>query len=89
MLADLINGLFELLGGFFILLSVFKIHKSKDAGSIHWGHMAFFTVWGFWNLFYYPSLDQWYSFAGGAWLVAINAIYLGQVIYYGRKELYQ
>ena len=82
MIADFINGAFELLGGFFIALSVLKIHRSKKAEGIHWGHMAFFTAWGFWNLFYYPSLDQWASFTGGLLLVLVNCVYLGQVLYY-------
>ena len=37
---------------------------------------AFFTGWGFWNLYYYPHLAQWASFTGGLLIVTGNAIWL-------------
>jgi hypothetical protein len=86
MLPDIINGGFELLGGFFAALSVVKIARSKRAEGIHWGHVGFFTSWGFWNLYYYPALEQWASFTGGLLLVLVNCVYLAQVAYYTRTR---
>ncbi len=83
---DAVNGLFELLGSFFILASVFKLAKDKKVLGVHWVHVAFFSAWGFWSLYYYPSLDQWVSFFGGLGLVATNTFYLGQILYYRRNE---
>lgn len=37
---------------------------------------AFITAWGLWNLYYYPSLDQPWSFYGGVALVCVNTTYL-------------
>ena len=82
--ADTINGIFEHLGALFILLSVHKLAREKRVAGVHWGHMAFFTLWGYWNLFYYPSLEQWVSTIGGLWLVIVNTFYLGQLIHYTR-----
>jgi len=47
---------------------------------------VFFTSWGMWNLFYYPHLGQWYSFAGGVFIVSVNTFWLGQIIYYRRNR---
>lgn len=85
-LPDLINGLFESAGGLFILLSVLKLHRAKVVRGVSAIHVGFFSAWGYWNLFYYPHLDQWFSFAGGAALVAVNTFWLAQVWYYLRKE---
>lgn len=85
-LPDLINGLFECLGGFFIALSVIKLYREKLVRGVSWKHAAFFSAWGYWNLFFYPHLDQWLSFAGGAFLVAVNTTWLLQMLYYTRAE---
>ena len=81
---DLINGIFESCGGFFIALSVFKLHHEKVVRGVSWVHVSFFTGWGFWNLAFYPYLDQWASFWGGFLLVAVNTVWLGQIFYYNR-----
>ena len=85
MAPDIINGCFELLGAPFILLSIIKIAKEKKVYGISWLHAGFFTSWGFWNLFYYPHLNQWFSFAGGIAIAAVNSIWLVQLIYYNKK----
>lgn len=83
---DLINGTFESIGAFFILLSVMKLHKEKKVRGVSWLHTTFFAGWGYWNLFYYPHLDQWLSFWGGMGITITNSIWLAQIIYYQRKE---
>lgn len=81
---DVFNGLFEIAGGFFISLSVRKLWADKMVAGVSWLHAGFFAAWGYWNLFYYPSLDQWWSFWGGVGVVTANTIWLGQLIYYSR-----
>lgn len=89
LLPDLINGLFECSGGFFIALSIIKLYKEKKVRGVSWLHVGFFTSWGFWNLYYYPHLGQWFSFIGGLALVISNTIWLVQIAYYtGRERLY-
>lgn len=73
---DAVNGLFELAGGFALWNNVGRIRKDKQVRGVNWQVTLFFTSWGFWNLFYYPSLDQWLSFAGGLNIVAANAVWL-------------
>ena len=83
---DIVNGSFEFLGAPFITLSVIKLYKDKKVQGVSWLHAGFFAVWGYWNLFYYPHLDQWFSFAGGVAIVAVNSIWLLQLIYYTRRN---
>lgn len=82
---DYINGAYECLGGFFIYLSIRKLRKDKKVHGISWAHAFFFTSWGYWNLFYYPHLEQWMSFVGGVLIVITNTIWMGQLVYYTYK----
>lgn len=83
---DLVNALFEGIGGFIILLNIFKIHKDKEIKGFHWVVLLFFTSWGYWNLFYYPHLGQYLSFICGVGVVLSNTIYLSMVLYYTHKK---
>ena len=73
---DLFNGLFELFGGFLYILNIRILLREKVVHGISLVPTAFFTSWGFWNLFYYSNLDQWFSFAGGILLVLTNGFWL-------------
>ncbi len=83
---DTLNGLFELMGGFFILPSVIRLWKDKKVRGVSWIHVLYFSTWGYWNLYYYPHLEQWLSFSGGIFLVIVNSIWAVQMIYYIKKE---
>lgn len=83
---DIVNGSYELLGAPFILLSVLKLYRDKTIKGVSWTAVLFFTTWGYWNLFYYPYLGQWCSFAGGIAIVIVNTIWLSQIAYYLRKD---
>lgn len=83
---DLLNAVWEVSGGAFIATSVLQLYRDKIVRGVHWVHVSFFTAWGYWNLYYYPAIEQRWSFAGGVSVVAINTIWLAQLIYYSRKE---
>lgn len=76
MTPDLINGLFELGGAFVVLLSVFQILRDQGYAGLNPAQTVFFQVWGMWNLYFYPSLDQIWSLVGGLALVSANTAYL-------------
>lgn len=82
MTPDFINGLFEFAGAAFLSLNVRQILHDKVVKGVHWSSTVFFTSWGFWNLYYYPSLEQWWSFAGGVAIVAVNSVWLYLIWYY-------
>lgn len=86
MWSDSLNGLFELIGGLFILFSCHKLYRDKKVRGVSFKHVAYFTLWGYWNIHYYSNLDQWMSFIGSLSVTLINTFWLGQIIYYIRKE---
>lgn len=79
---DQINGLFELVGAAFLWLNVLQIRRDREIKGVDWKAVAFFFVWGLWNLVYYPSLGQYWSLCGGAMIVVVNFIWLAHVAYY-------
>lgn len=86
MTPDIINACFEGLGAFFVAINIRKILIDKIVRGYDWKVMAFFTFWGVWNLYYYPYLGQWFSFAAGVAIAVTNTIYLLLILYYIRKE---
>ena len=82
---DIINGSFEFIGGLLYIINIVKLVKDKEVKGVSWVPTAFFTTWGAWNIYYYPSLDQWFSFWGGICIFLTNATWIGLVIYYNHK----
>jgi len=83
---DKVNGLFELAGGVFVMLSVFRLYKDKKVRGVSFIHVGYFTLWGYWNIHYYVNLDQWMSLIGSLSVTVINTVWLVMMIYYMRKE---
>jgi len=81
---DLINASFELFGTFFIILNIIKLYNDKKVNGVSWLAVMYFTLWGIWNLYYYPHLGQWASLIGGIGIAITNTIWLGQLIYYSK-----
>lgn len=76
MTPDLINGLFEAVGGASVWMHAFAALRAKQIKGVSLWAVIFMTLWGFWNLFYYPHLRQWWSFAGGLVIVTGNIAWL-------------
>jgi hypothetical protein len=79
---DWINGSFELVGGLLCWLNFKQLLKDKKIDGVYWPVTAFFTLWGIWNLYYYPQLGQIISFIGGIFLVLGNLSWVCLAIYY-------
>lgn len=82
MTPDTINALFELGGALLTALNIRALLRDKTTKGVVWPVNAFFTAWGAWNLYYYPALGQWISFAAGVLLVAANAVWVGLAVHY-------
>jgi len=41
--------------------------------------------WGYWNILYYPSVGDWYSFTGGLFIVTANTVWVAMQIYYRKN----
>lgn len=86
MTPDMINGVFELFGGVFLFNNCRILYHHKSVKGISMISVAFFMSWGYWNLYYYPHLGQWWSFAGGTAIVAAYILWIAMAIHYRRKE---
>lgn len=86
MTPDIINALFEGIGGLLIWVNVYRLYKDKRVSGVSLAPTAFFTVWGLWNLYFYPTLGAWWSFLGGISIVTANTVWWFQMIYYTTKE---
>jgi len=84
-LPDGINGSFELFGGLFILLHCVRVYRDKRVSGISIIAVGYFSLWGAWNLYYYPHLEQWISLCGGAFIAAMNFLYVSLLLYYRKK----
>lgn len=78
MTGDHINGAFEMVGALFTWRNAWQLHRDKEIRGVYWPITGFFAAWGVWNLWYYPSLAQWWSFSGGVLLVLGNAAWVAQ-----------
>jgi hypothetical protein len=74
--ADMCNAAFELFGGVFVLNHCRALFEAKIVKGISIVSTVFFTAWGVWNLYYYPSLGQWASFAGGVFICLANLLWV-------------
>jgi len=77
---DVVNGLFEFAGGASALRNCFQVYKDRKVRGVSLWSAGLFTTWGFWNLYYYPSLGQWASFTGGLVIVTSNVIWLAMAL---------
>lgn len=83
---DFINGMFESIGGGLVLTNCLRLYRDKEIKGVSIFPTAFFSVWGIWNLYYYPNLKQWLSFTGGLLVTLANVIWVCMAIYYIRKK---
>lgn len=87
--SDLVNGLFELVGAAALGVNVWTLWKHKELKGVHWSPVVFYTVWGAFNLFFYPANGLWLSFLGGIAVVLVNIAWLAlllQITLKGRRN---
>lgn len=82
MIGDVVNGLFESVGALTQVLNVRRICQDRQVRGVDWRFTVFFAAWGFWNLYYYPSLHQWVSFGAGIVMTGANVVWVLYALYY-------
>lgn len=82
---DMVNGGFELVCGMVSTANVIKLRKDRMVRGIDWRVTFLFTMFGVWNFYYYPHLNQWWSFAGGVVMALMNAVWLVLAYTYWRQ----
>lgn len=86
MVGDIINGCFEGFSSLFILNHVRVLWKTRQAYGISLTSNLFFTAWGIWNIYYYPSLDQMVSFYAGIAILLANICWNFSIWYIRRQQ---
>lgn len=79
---DIINGLFEGVGIIFAVGNIRQIIKDKSVAGVYIPAVGFWSAWGYWNLYYYPGLDQIASTAAAGLLALANTVYLALLLKY-------
>lgn len=80
--ADVINSWFEWAGSLFIAASIVQVLHDKQVYGISWLTILFFSVWGYWNLYYYRAVSHMRSLIAAGFLALTNSVYLGLLLYY-------
>jgi hypothetical protein len=86
MTPDIINGAFEFGMALMLSLSVRRLYRDKRVQGVSFWAVFWPMMWGYWNLFYYPHLDQWWSFMAGIGVVSANTTWVLMAWYYGRRH---
>jgi hypothetical protein len=81
-IADAVNGFFELVSAFMVYLHIRVIKKDKEVKGMSIVPIVFFTVWGFWNIFFYPYNGLYLSAIAGAVLALVNSYYFYLIMKY-------
>ena len=87
MTPDQINALWEFVGALFICLSIRKLYLDGQFKGVSVVPVTFFSLWGIWNLYFYPVNELWWSFYAGLLMVLANTTWLLQMGFYLVKEL--
>lgn len=82
---DMMNALFELGGAIAILNHCRVLYKDKVVNGISILSTVFFTLWSVWNIYFYPSLGQWWSFVGGMSIGLANCLWVCLLVKYHRS----
>ncbi len=82
---DLINGLFELGGAIAVLNHCRHLYRDKAVNGVSVLSTVFFTIWGLWNTYFYPTLGQYWSLIGGIAICMANALWVFLLIHYRNK----
>jgi len=80
---DKINSLFEAAGGLFLVLNVVRVLQDRSVAGVSITTVLFFTIWGYWNLYYYKSIRQKFSLVASSFVTLVNTIWVILLIYYG------
>ena len=73
---DFINFTFELGGVIFGYGNIVKIKEDKCVAGVYVPAVAFFALWGYWNVIFYSSLNQWWSLSAGILLAVMNTYWV-------------
>lgn len=85
----MINGSFELVGALLTFYNCSVLLKDRKVAGINPWVTVYFAGWALWNCFWYPSLNQPYSFYGGIAITVANMTWILILVWinFKRKHL--
>lgn len=75
MTPDMLNAAFEFVGALFLAADSRDLYRDKLLRGVYWPGRVFFASWGAWNVLYYPSIGQTFSFIAGLLVLAVNTVW--------------
>jgi len=82
---DLVNGMFESGSGLILIMNIVRLLKDKAIRGVYIWPTFVFTMWGYWNMYYYTHLAQPLSFYGGLIVASCNTIWIILAIKYRKN----
>ncbi len=86
MIPDLINASFEMGASVIIWINVYRILKDKKVMGLAWKSWIFYSMWGFWDFYYYTHLNQPISFWAAVILSVGNVTWVSLAFKYRKVE---
>jgi hypothetical protein len=83
---DFTNSWFEWVSSYFLWLNARSLWIDKKLNGIHIFSGVFFTSESMWNLFYYSSLAQPFSFCAGINVAAANILWIWLAFKYRKNK---
>jgi hypothetical protein len=83
---DTFNGILEFSTAFFIWFSIRALWKERGYSGESVVTMVFWTLLSMWRIYFYVHLAQHESLLGEIPRMLSNCVYLGLMLYFGRKK---
>ena len=79
---DKVNAGFEIAAALFIIYNCFILHHDKLVRGISPYSYVLFTAWSIWNMFFYPIVEQTFSFYAATLMAIAQLVYTCMLAYY-------
>jgi len=79
---DKVNSSLLGLSAILLAMNVRQLYQDKTVRGVSLWPVVLYDVWGIWDLYYFPSLNQWFSMCASFIACCINTVWLALAIYY-------
>jgi len=79
---DAVNCMFESGGALLLCMNIRRLLRDKQVQGVSIVPVMWWNLWGFWNVYYYHSLEQNASFWAGLGVLTANTIWVFLALYY-------
>ena len=82
---DAINSAILALCSITLWLNVQRLYRDKQIRGVSWMPTLLFAGWGYWDLYYYPHLGQWFSLVSTISITAANTLWVMMALKYRKN----